>query len=75
MAQKPPILLYHEAQSALIQTIQYFMQQGVSAYELKQIIDMIGTDLASATEQEIRKARESYQKALEQEKKEEDKAE
>ena len=72
MAQKPPILLYHEAQGALIQTVQYFIQQGVPAYELKQIIDIIGTDLANVIEQEIKKAREQYQEVLEQEKKQEE---
>lgn len=72
--QKPHILLYHEAQGALIQTVQYFIQQGVPSYEIKQIIDTIGIDLAGVVDQEIKKAKEQYQEALKQEQ-EADKAE
>ena len=68
MAQKSPILLHREAQSALIQTVQYFIQQGVPSYEIKQILDMISLDLSGLIEQEIKKAEEQYQADLEKEK-------
>lgn len=64
MAQKSPILLHNEAQTAIIQTISYFLQQGVPSYEMKAIIDSILPDLNAIVEQDMKKAEEEYQKAV-----------
>jgi hypothetical protein len=50
MAQKSPILLHNEAQTAIIQTISYFLQQGVPSYEMKAIVDSILPDLNAIVE-------------------------
>lgn len=75
MAQKPAILLRNEAQQALINTANYFMQQGVSAYEMKIIFDILVNDLAKLAEQEIKRAEEEYNALIEEENKHSEKAE
>lgn len=67
MAQKAPILLYKEAQDVLVNNINYFIQQGVEVYEMRQIVNTINNDLAVLEEKELTKATEDYQKALEEE--------
>lgn len=68
MAQKSPIMLHSEAQNALIQTINYFLQQGVPSYEMKSIIDSMLPDLNALVEQDMKKAEAEYNAALEAEK-------
>ena len=68
MAQKSPILLHAEAKSAFIQTINYFLQQGIASYELKSIIDSVMTELNTLVESDLKKAEEEYKAALEAEK-------
>lgn len=75
MAQKPAILLYNEAQNALINTVNYFIQQGVPVYEMKTIFDTLASDLNKLVEQETKKAEEEYNSALEAENQNEEKAE
>ena len=64
MAQKSPILLHNEAQTAVIQTISYFLQQGVPSYEMKAIVDAILPDLNELVTQDMKKAEEEYKAAL-----------
>ena len=68
MAQKPAILLHNEAQNALINTVNYFVQQGVPLYEMKAIFDTLGADLTNLVEQELKKAETEYNTAVENEK-------
>ena len=64
MAKKAPILLHQEAQTALIQTVNYFIQEGVPMYELQNIITLILNDLSKAIDNEMKQAREEYQQAV-----------
>ena len=61
MTQKAPILLYQEAQSTLVNTINYYISQGVPSYELQAILNLLTRDLAALVEQETKKAQEEYQ--------------
>lgn len=67
MAQKSPILLHAEAESALINTVNYFIQQGVPVYEMKSIVDVLKRDLDILVEREVKAAEEEYQKAAAEE--------
>lgn len=64
MAQKAPILLYQEAQNSFVNTINYYLQQGLPIYDIKNIIDILNTDLIKLVEQETKQAQEAYQQAL-----------
>lgn len=76
MAQKAPILLYQEAQNSFVNTINYYLQQGLPIYDIKNIIDILNTDLIKLVEQETKQAQEAYQQALAaEEKANEEKAE
>lgn len=67
MAQKAPILLYQEAQNTFVNTINYYLQQGLPIYNIKNIVDMLNNDLSKLVEQESLKAQEEYQKAVAEE--------
>lgn len=75
MAQKAPIILYQEARGMLVNTINYYIQQGIPVYELKAIVDNIQSDLAKVVEQEITKAKIEYEEAIAKEKEQETKNE
>lgn len=76
MAQKAPILLYQEVQNSFVNTINYYLQQGLPIYDIKNIIDILNTDLIKLVEQETKQAQEAYQQALAaEEKANEEKAE
>lgn len=75
MAQKAPIILYQEAQGMLVNTINYYIQQGVPVYELKAIVDNIQSDLSKVVEQETTKAKTEYDEAVAKEKEQETKSE
>lgn len=64
MAQKAPILLYQEAQNSFVNTINYYLQQGLPIYDIKNIIDILNTVLIKLVEQETKQAQEAYQQAL-----------
>ena len=67
MAQKTPILLHAEAKTAMIQTINYFLQQGMPSYELKAVLDSVLPELNALVESDLKKAEEEYQAAVQAE--------
>ena len=75
MAQKSPILLHAEAESGMINTVNYFIQQGVPVYEMKSIVDVLKRDLDILVEREVKAAEEEYQKAAAEEETSEETAE
>ena len=70
MAQKAEILLYQEANTALISTVNYFISQGLPVYTIQHIVEVINNNLLDIVDQETKKAQEEYQQALALEQKE-----
>ena len=69
MAQKSPILLHKEAEQALINTVNYFLQQGVPSSAMQSIFSFMQRDLDKLVEQEMQQAQEEYDRALKEEEK------
>jgi hypothetical protein len=64
MAQKTGILLYNEAKGATINAANYFLQQGMPAYQLHQIYESLMLDLEKLMEQEMTQAQADYDAAV-----------
>ena len=64
MAQKAPILLHSEARNAFVDTINYFLRQGVPSYEIKEILDSLNIDISRIVDQELAQAQEDYNQAV-----------
>lgn len=68
MAQIPEIIKYDSAKESLINTISYFLREGIPAYQIQQILETLMTDINTLATEERKKAKEEYEAAIAAEK-------